>query len=93
MPRRIVVKKAFDRAYRELSELDKKLVEEALKSFGHYLDTNHAAAGLGLTCLGSGTYEFRAGLALRVVCILKGDEAILSLLGSHDQVRKFLKNS
>ena len=92
MPRQIIVKRRFDIAYARLSKSDKPIVAAALHSFGRYLETGHAAPGLGVTRLGSQTYEFRAGLAMRVVYISQQDKIVLSLLGSHDEVRRFLKN-
>ena len=91
MSRQIIVKAGFERAYRRLPEADRHLVDEALKRFDLYLRTHQAAAGLGLKHLGSRTYEFRAGLALRIVYVAEGEKIVLSLLGSHDEVRRFLK--
>ena len=91
MPRQIVVKAGFQRAYRRLSEQDRNLVDEALKRFDTYLQTQQAPPGLGIKHLGSRTYEFRAGLALRIVYVAEGAKIVLSLLGSHDEVRLFLK--
>lgn len=91
MPRQIVTKGGFERAYHKLSETDQDLVDEALKKFQHYLQTNKASVGLGLKHLGGRTYEFRAGLALRVVYVVEKEQVVLSLLGTHDEVRRFLK--
>ena len=92
MRRPVVVKKGFERAYVRLSPLNKQFVDEALKSFSHYLVTRRAPVGLGITHLGSQTYEFRAGLDLRIVYLAHEDQITLALLGSHDEVRRFLKN-
>ena len=50
-------------------------------------------AGLGLRKLHpSGVWEVRIGLELRVLIQMAPDTAIFRFLGSHDQVRKYLKN-
>jgi len=77
MPRQLVAKARFLRAYRQLPETDQRLVDVVLRHFEHYLRTNSAPAGLGVKHFGGRTYEFRAGLAL---------------LGTHDDVRRFLKS-
>jgi hypothetical protein len=91
MTRRLVAKARWLRAYHRLSEANRHLTDEALRRFRHYLSTGEAPVGLGITHLGGRTYEFRVGLALRVVYVLDGEEVVLVLLGSHDEVRRFLK--
>ena len=91
MPRQLVAKASFVRVYDGLSETNRQLVDEALRRFQHYLRTNEAPVGLGLRHLGGRTYEFRAGLALRVVYVAERDELVLTLLGNHDEVRRFLR--
>ena len=92
MSREIVIKAASERPYRSLSETDRRLTDKSLKLFEHYLLTGQATAGLGVKHLGGRTYEFRAGLALRIVYWIEGDQVLLSLLGSHDDVRRCLKH-
>ena len=92
MSRQIVTKARFERAYRQLSGTDQELVDEALDRFQHSLQTNKAPVGLGLRHLGGRTYEFRAGLALRAVYVVEKEQVVLSLLETHDEVRRFLKH-
>ncbi len=92
MPRSILTKARFERAYHRLSELERHAVDSALQSFEHYLKTHQAAPGLGIKHLGRRTYEFRAGLNLRIVYLVHGEQMVLALLGTHDEVRAFLKN-
>ena len=91
MPRQIVTKAAFETAYRRLMTSDRELVDAALTRFQHYLKTHEAQGGLGIKHLGGRTYEFRAGLALRVVYVVDGERVVLALLGTHDDVHRFLK--
>jgi mRNA-degrading endonuclease RelE of RelBE toxin-antitoxin system len=39
----------------------------------------------------SGVWEVRAGLHLRVAFKLQGDAAVILLLGSHDEIQRFLR--
>ena len=91
MPRQLVVKLAFWRAYRHFPIPQQQLVDEALQKFLHYLQTNEAPVGLGIKHLVGRTFEFRVGLSLRVVYVMTAETVALSLLGSHDEVRRFLK--
>ena len=91
MPCPILVKEKFLRAYQVLSNEQQHLVDSALKHFESYLKTGIAPMGLGVKHLGSHTYEFRAGLSLRVVYVVEGEKVLLALLGTHDEVRRFLK--
>ena len=93
MPRSIVTKARFERAYRRLSLTNQDLVDAALRSFGHYLETGRAPLGLGIKHLGGQTYEFRAGLALRIIYFVDNEEIVLALLGNHDEVRRFIKEN
>ena len=91
MGRQFVVKTRFQRRYDRLTPSEQLLVKKSLEQFQRYLDTGQAALGLGLRKLGAGVYEFRAGLGLRAISVEDGSLVVLALLGSHDEVRRFLK--
>jgi hypothetical protein len=91
MPRPVVAKARFLRAYHRLSDADQGLVASALRHFQHYLQTGHAPVGLGIKRVGGRTYELRVSLALRIVYVIEGSEVVLSPLGHHDEVRRYLR--
>lgn len=91
MPRAVVAKARFLRAYQRLGEADREVVDGALRMFHHYLQTGEAPVGLGVKHVGGRTYEFRVGLALRIVYVVEREHVVLSLLGNHDEVHRFLK--
>ena len=93
MPQQLIVKARFQRAYDGLSTIEQEAVKKSLRMLHAYLETRQAPLGLGLKTLGAGVYEFRAGLALRGVYVEEGSVLALALLGSHDDVRRFLKHS
>ena len=91
MARQFVVKASFQRTYGRLSPDDRTRVKKALGLLQRSLETGEAPVGLGVKKLGAGVYEFRVGLALRGVYVEEGPLVVLTLLGSHDEVRRFLK--
>ncbi len=53
----------------------------------------HEHRGLGLRKLHPlGIWEIRVGLSLRVIFRVRGGDVMCCLLGSHDEVRRFLKS-
>ncbi len=93
MARTFVVKASFQRTYDRLASAERDRVKKSLEQLRSYLQGGEAPLGLGVRRLGPGIYEFRIGLALRGVYIDEGDQLVLTLLGSHDQVRRFLRRS
>ena len=93
MVRQLILKARFQRAYDRCSPDDRDRVKKALRLLQEYLNTGQAPVGLGLKKLGSGVYEFRVGLALRGVYVEEGPALALALLGSHAEVRHFLKQA
>ena len=91
MPRQVIAKARFLRAYQRLRESDQRLVDSALTRLREYFQTGQAPAGLGIKHVGARTFELRVNLALRVVYVVEGDLVVLALLGNHDEVRRFLR--
>lgn len=67
-------------------------LEEALGQLPAAFGQPHLHSGLGIRRLTGSYFEFRVGRDTRVVFTLKGDTAILRMVGNHDQVRAYLKN-
>jgi len=53
----------------------------------------HAHSGIGLRQLRPGIFEARVGLALRAVFIREADLLLVDMIGSHDDVRAYLKRN
>ena len=92
MPRTLVITRRFDRSYGKRTPLERQSVDLALQSFADDIRTGHAALGFGIKQLHPGIYEFRVGLALRVVYVIEGSTIYLTLVGRHDDVQRFLKS-
>lgn len=83
---------AFDRSLQELPEAKKKQVKKALRLAAAFFETGDLPHGLGMKPLSHGFWEIRAGLSERII-FQKNDDAIQFLLvGSHDEIRRFLKS-
>jgi hypothetical protein len=93
MARSFILKASFQRAYDRLPPDERPRVKKALRLLQHYFESGEAPVGFGVKKLGPGVYEFRAGLALRGVYVEEGEVLALALLGSHDEVRRFLKHA
>jgi mRNA-degrading endonuclease YafQ of YafQ-DinJ toxin-antitoxin module len=66
---------------------------EALLSLEHALAHPKDHSGLGLRKLhSSGIWEVRLGIDLRAIFRLQDDAAEFAFLGTHDEVRRFLRN-
>jgi mRNA-degrading endonuclease RelE of RelBE toxin-antitoxin system len=74
-----------------LNDDDRMLVIAALRRLPAAFGRPHAHTGIGLRQLRSGLYEARIGLSLRAVFARLGDHLDVRLIGSHDEVRRFLK--
>lgn len=82
----------FRRACRSLPPPDQAAVLRMLLELQSALAKPHEHSGLGLRKLHpSGIWEARIGLSLRVLFRLAADEAILLFLGTHDEVKRFVR--
>ena len=83
----------FLRQLRVARTQDRAAVLDALLDLEPALANPSRHSGLGLRKLHpTDLWEVRIGLALRVLFRLSRDEAIFAFLGTHDDVKRFLKN-
>lgn len=96
MPLRYAFKSAFQKAFDKLPAQSQTLVLKALEAIDQYFKTGQSSHGLQIKKLHSGshakTFEARVTIGLRIVWVETKEEAIFSLLGNHDAVRRFIKN-
>jgi mRNA-degrading endonuclease YafQ of YafQ-DinJ toxin-antitoxin module len=91
---RVALAEAFQRDVRGLSEAHRLAVFDAMLSLPRALGDPHAHAGLGIRKLHpSGIWEARVGLGLRLVFGLEADLLTLVRVGSHDEIRRFLRQA
>jgi len=92
---RYLYKRRFLQAYDSLPEREQELVRAADRSIREYHATRRAPYGLRIKKLYQGrkeaVFEARPSLALRMVWAEREDIVAFVLLGTHDQVRRYLK--
>lgn len=74
-----------------LSQEDREAALGVLRLLPEQFGRPHAHTGVGIRQLRPGLYEARIGLSLRAVFVRLGDHLDGRLVGSHDDVRRFLK--
>lgn len=87
----ILARPSFRRAHAKLSAADQSAVDAAIDKLPSVFGRPHAHSGLGVRPFG-GFYEFRAGLALRVLFLFSRGDFILVTVGDHKTVAKFIRN-
>jgi mRNA-degrading endonuclease YafQ of YafQ-DinJ toxin-antitoxin module len=89
---RIALAEGFQRDVRLLSETHRLAVCDAMLGLPRALGDPRTHAGLGIRKVhASGIWEARVGLGLRLVFALEADRLTLVRVGSHDEIRRFLR--
>jgi mRNA-degrading endonuclease RelE of RelBE toxin-antitoxin system len=83
---------SFDRAFRRLTPEQQAAVNAVLQQLPGAFGQPHRHAGLGLRPFGR-YFECRAGLGLRVLFLVDEGAFFLVTVGSHDQIRSYIKNN
>jgi hypothetical protein len=87
-------KPSFDRSVKSRSPSEKVEIVEACLEFLDVLERHHqVAAGAGLKRLRGDFWEARAGLKNRILFRWREDTIEFILAGSHDSIKRFLRNS
>jgi hypothetical protein len=80
------------RDVRGLPEAQRPSVFEAILALPRAMGAPHLHAGLGIRKLhASGIWEARVGLGLRVVFTLETNLLTLVRVGTHDEIRRYLR--
>lgn len=92
---RYLYKKRFLEAFDALSAKDQALVRAADREIRTYHESRRAPVGLRIKKVfergPESVYEARPSIALRMVWAERDDLAAFLLLGTHDEVRRFLR--
>lgn len=90
---KILLTERFQKRILKLCLEERAKVFEALLGIPVAMKNPHRHAGIGLRKLHrSGIYEVRIGLGLRIIFAFRKGELILAMVGSHDDVRKYLND-
>jgi mRNA-degrading endonuclease YafQ of YafQ-DinJ toxin-antitoxin module len=81
----------FRRIVREYPKPVRAEIGQAIDRLQTVLGQPHQHAGLGIRKLVKNYFEVRVGLELRLVFKVKPDAITFAFAGTHDEVRRFLK--
>ena len=85
---------AFKRAYRRLDGTRQERATSTLLKLANTFETGQIAPGLGLKPLQHGVWEARSGIQDRILFRREPDDVLeLLLVGTHDEVKRFLKRA
>ena len=89
---RIALSERFQRDAAGLSDDQRTALFEAMLALPKTIGRSHLHQGLGIRKLhGSDIWEARVGLGLRLVFTLEPDRMTLVRIGTHEDVRRFLR--
>jgi len=91
-PLGIEVSARFKSEARSLTGQQLDQIDAALSQLSAAFGQPHRHSGLGIRRLKKNHFEFRTDRDTRVVFKIEGSTATLRMVGSHDDVRRFLKN-
>ncbi|MBU0699908.1 hypothetical protein KKE26_01200 [bacterium] len=86
-------KPSFDNTIKDLSPIRKIKVKEAIRDMVIFFETRKRTSGLGLKKLRKNYWEIRTDLKDRILFRLKGDTVEFIIVGSHDEIKRYLKNA
>jgi mRNA-degrading endonuclease YafQ of YafQ-DinJ toxin-antitoxin module len=90
---RLALAERFQRDVKALPSEQRAAAFEVILALPAALGQPHRHAGLGLRKLhASGIWEARLGLGLRMVFVFENDLLTLVRLGSHDEIRRYLRD-
>ena len=85
---------AFKRAYRRLDPARQRRADEALLKLAQTCETGEIPQGLGLKPLQHGIWEARSGIHDRILFRRPTADLLeLLLIGTHDEIKRFLKHA
>ena len=90
--KRVFILPSFERSVKKLVPTDKKKLAKSLETFNSFLLTGQAPVGLGFKKINHDKYEFRVDIRLRVIVKVEENDYYLVLVGSHGEVRRYLRH-
>jgi Txe/YoeB family toxin of Txe-Axe toxin-antitoxin module len=81
----------FIKKFDSYSQYEQKNIVAAIESIKEYLEKDQAPYGLRIKRLSNGIYEARVNIHIRIVYFRDNDIVKFCCLGSHDDIKDFLK--
>ena len=83
---------SYERGLKKLDTEIKNKVKTAVDRYVDFLECGHRPKGLGLRRLSKHIWEIRVDLKIRVIFRLESDLVQWGLVGSHYDIKRFLKH-
>ena len=90
--KQVLVLPSFERCVKKMTVQEKKNLAKGLGAFNALLTTGQAPHGFRFKKINHDKYEFRIDIRLRAVVKTAGNIYYLVLVGSHEDIRRYLKN-
>lgn len=89
---RFEYKPSFDKTFKKLPKERKNKVLKAIFALIDYFETGKRVKGLGLKHLRGDFWEIRANIKDRIIFAFIDDIVSFVIVGTHDEIRRFLRN-
>lgn len=83
--------KSYDRSFKKLTPSQQENGIKAIDALIDFIKTGKKPQGLGLKKVRSDYWEMRLSVKNRIIFEFKGDVINFAFVGSHNEIKKFLK--
>ena len=90
---KILVRPSYLRSLKKLSTSEIAEINAAIALLPESMGKPHIHSGLSVRKLRRAIFEFRTGLEIRALFARESGDIVLVFVGSHDQVRSWLKEN
>lgn len=87
-----ILLKSFIKKFDSYQKTEQESILHTIEQIKDYIETNNAPFGLRIKRLSARIYEARINIHLRIVYFREKDIVKFFCLGSHDEIKRFLKN-
>lgn len=91
--KKVVPLPSFERTAKKLDSHAKELLAKSMEAFNLFLLSGMLPAGFRFKKINHDKYEFRVDIRLRVVVKEENEVFYMVLVGNHDEVRRYLRES
>jgi len=81
----------FEKTLKKLHKNEQAEVKKAVADLTYFFESGKRSDGLGLKCLRKPIWEIRASIRTRILFSFVENDITFLIIGSHDEVKSFLK--
>jgi mRNA-degrading endonuclease RelE of RelBE toxin-antitoxin system len=89
--KKVIILSSFERSVKKLNHQDKTQLSKSLESFNSFLLSGQISFDFRFKKINHDKYEFRVNIKLRVIVKVEAGNYYLVLVGSHDDVKRYLR--